>query len=98
MAFANSPVPVRMKNVLRESSALNAASIAAGAAETITVTVAGVDVGDIVNVGFEAAPTLGIDIVAWVSDDDEVSVRFENRTDGAVDPASLVVNLLVWAF
>jgi len=63
----------------------NPSNLATGAGETTTVTVTGVALGDSVPFVSFSADLQGVQLTAWVSAADTVSVRFQNGTGGAVD-------------
>lgn len=65
-----------------------------GAVATTTVTVTGAAVGDPARAGFSNA-LQGIEVTAWVSAADTVSVRFVNRTGGTLDLASGTLTAVV---
>lgn len=94
--FDNSTRTLRARDMRGVSAALDFPSVAAGATATLTVTVPGAAVGDDARVSFLAAPQAGLIFTAWVSDADEVTVRAENVTAGAVDAASATYRVVVW--
>jgi hypothetical protein len=67
-------------------------SLANGARTTTTVTVTGARFGDRVSATF-SVNTAGVDISAWVSASDTVTVSFYNNTGVNVDIASGVLNI-----
>lgn len=67
-------------------------SLANGARATTTVTVTGARFGDRVSATF-SVNTSGVDISAWVSANDAVTVSFYNNTGATVDIASGVLNI-----
>ena len=70
-------------------------SLASGARVTTTVTVTGARFGDRVSATF-SVNTAGVDVSAWVSANDTVTVSFYNNTGAAVDIASGVLNIKVY--
>lgn len=88
-------------NILTATATLNFPDTAAGATATLAVTCTGARVGDAVFLGVNpdvytlTSPHL---FVAWVSFDDEVSIRLiNNRQDAtSVDPNSNVYRVVVY--
>ncbi len=74
--------------IYRATATLNFGSTAAGQSSDLTVAVTGASVGDPVSVGLPAAPDANSCFTAWVSAADTVTVRFNNYSAGAIDPAS----------
>lgn len=72
---------------LTGSATFNPGSLADGAGETTTVTVAGAALGDYADASF-SLDLQGITVTAWVSATNTVSVRFQNETGGTIDLAS----------
>lgn len=71
------------------SASLDFGSISASSEATLTVTVPGARVGDLVQVQVPAALDDGLILrKAWVSAKNTVSVRLRNLTGGGIDPAS----------
>jgi hypothetical protein len=71
------------------SASLNFASIASNASSTLTVTVTGAVVGDIVSLGIPSTSmSSGLVYNYWVSSSNTVSVQCHNSTGGAIDPGS----------
>lgn len=81
---------------LRNTAALDFASIAAAASADLTITVTGAAVGDSVALALPAAPTAGLVFFAFVSAADTVTVRAMNITAGAVDAASATYGVIVF--
>lgn len=78
-----------MAKTLTATATLNFGSIAAGATETLTMTVTGAADGDVVSLGVpNGSMHADIDFFPWVSASNTVSVRCRNYGAGAVDPAS----------
>lgn len=78
------------------SAALDFGNIAAGASETLTITVTGAAVGDPVILGIpHAAFTAGLVFTYWVSAPDTVSVQCTNTSAAPIDPASATFNAVV---
>ena len=75
-------------DVLTATATLDFASIAAGASETLTITVTGAAVGDAAIASAPAGFEDGLVICCWVSAANTVSVRVHNVSAGAIDPAS----------
>lgn len=72
---------------LQGSATYDPPSLADGAGDTTTVTVAGAALGDFASASFSLA-TSGITITAWVSAANTVSVRFQNESGGVLDIGS----------
>jgi hypothetical protein len=78
-----------LAKTLTATATLDFGSIAAGATETLTITVTGAVSGDVVNLGVpNASMDADIDYFAWVSANDTASIRCRNFGAGAVDPPS----------
>jgi len=73
-----------MLEMFAGSAAYSAASLADGTSVTRTIPVTGAALGDLARVSADS-DTQGIELYAWVSATDTVSVRISNRTGGAVD-------------
>jgi len=86
MAIIDAAVPVGA--LLLGDATYNPADLADGDGATTTVEVVGAELGDFVEAVSFDKDLQGILLTAWVSDDDEVSVRFQNETDGSVNLAS----------
>lgn len=66
-----------------------------GLSQSLTVTVPGAEVGDIVQLGLDSAPPAGLHFQAWVSAADTVTVRATNVQSGAIDPAAQTFRIKV---
>lgn len=77
---------VRRLRGYEASATFDPSSLSDGAGETTTVAVAGAALGDFAQASF-SVPLSGVMMTAWVSDADEVSVRFQNETGSPVDLA-----------
>lgn len=75
--------------VLVGSSSLDFPSIAAGASSTLNIVVAGADTTDRVLLTPPSALPNGVIVVAYVSAADTVTVRLNNVTAAAIDPAAM---------
>ena len=74
---------------LAGSATLDFGSIAAAGNASLTITVTGAAVGDVVDLGVpNGSMTAGLVFTAWVSATNTVSVQCYNSTAGAIDPAS----------
>ena len=60
-------------------------SLTDGSSATTTVTATGVAVGDFITSVVFSRDLQGIDLTAWVSAADTVSVKLSNRTGGTID-------------
>lgn len=69
------------------TGAYNPASLADGASATTTLALAGASLGDVVRASF-SLDLQGIDLTAWVSAANTVSIKFSNRTGGTLDLAN----------
>jgi hypothetical protein len=77
--------------VLKGTATLNFGSVPAHAAATLTMTITGVAVGDVATVSVQprtATPEAGIVYDAYISAADTVTVRANNYTTAAIDPAN----------
>lgn len=72
---------------LSGSATYDPANLVDGAGVTTTVTVTGAALGDFAIASF-SLDLQGIDLTAWVSAANTVSVRFQNETGGALDLGS----------
>jgi hypothetical protein len=73
---------------LSDTATLDFPSIAAGASQTLTVTVNGAATGDAVIATPPATLPNGLVPIAYVSSADTVTIRLNNVTASAIDPAS----------
>lgn len=87
-----------LKKILSQTAVIDFASIAAQSTNTTTATVTGAAVGDTVNVNPGATPPAGVIFSAYVSAANTVTVRAQNITGGAIDPASDTYRLTVFQF
>lgn len=83
----NDPYVVTLK-YLTEEETLNFGSINAGLQASLTVSVMGALVGDVVMVGAPSTLEAGLSFCAYVSAADTVRVIVTNNTAGSIDPAS----------
>ncbi len=78
-----------MPNGLKGSATLDFGSTAAQSSADLTITVTGAADGDIVIVGpVNASTNANSCFTAWVSAANTVTVRFNNYSSAAIDPAS----------
>ena len=82
-------------NTLLASATLNFPSTGSRTSSDLTITVNGADIGDAVSLGTPAAPTTNSVFVAFVSTANTVTVRFNNYTNGSLDPASGTFKVVV---
>ena len=82
------------RDVLRASKSLDFPSIATTASSTLTIDVPGARAGDTAQV-YPSTPVAGLVYVAWVSDEDEVTVRATNVTGDDIDASSSVHRVVV---
>ena len=80
---------------LSASGAWNIAALADLDCEDTTIAVAGAKKQDTVTAQLTTLPD-GFDLDAWVSNDDEVTVRACNRSGSTVNPASGTLTVQVW--
>jgi len=71
--------------VLDIGEAYDPPSLTDGSSATTTVTATGVAVGDFITSVVFSRDLQGIDLTAWVSAADTVSVKLSNRTGGTID-------------
>lgn len=82
------------KKVIKVSATVNPSSLINGAGETISVTVTGAALGDMVLLGHSV--TLGgVMASGYVSAADTVEIRFQNESGSTVDIASHTVYIEV---
>lgn len=84
------------KRAILSSATLDFGSVAAETTAELTATVQGVRPG-MVALANAASAEAGLVVSAYVSDNDEVTVRVANVTAGAIDPASQSFNIAVIA-
>jgi hypothetical protein len=77
---------------------LDFASTSAQTSSELTVTATGAAVGDPVSLGLPAAPNTNSSFTAYVSAVDTVTIRFNNYSSGAIDPASASYKVLVFHY
>lgn len=77
------------------SGTMDIGSLADGVGETNTVAVPGVALGDVVLGVSLSVSIAGMTVTAWVSAADVVSVRVQNESGGALDPAAATVKVAV---
>jgi hypothetical protein len=95
--FAYGNQELRGKDMLRGKATLDFPSVAAAGSQDLTISVPGAAVGDDVAGPFQnAAPPAGLIRTAWVSAKDVVTVRVQNVTAGAIDPASGEYRVIVF--
>lgn len=85
--------------VLRASTSLDFPSVASGGVQSLTMTVTGARTGDPVTVTTNPGGlTTGIILTAGVTANDTVTVKANNVTAGAIDPAAVTVIVTVQRF
>lgn len=84
--------------ILTGSATLDFTSTAAQTSSELTITVTGAVVNDVVSVGPPAAPNANSSFSAYVSATNTVTVRFNNYSSGAIDPASATYKVTVTHF
>jgi hypothetical protein len=95
--FAYGSNAVLGKDMLRGKATLDFPSVAAAGSQDLTISVPGAAVGDDVAGPFQnAAPNAGLIRSAWVSAANVVTVRVQNVTGSAVDPASGEYRVIVF--
>ncbi len=78
-----------VSKIIKASAALDFASTNAGESSDLTIALAGAALGNVVMLGVpNASVEANTCYTAWVSAADTVTVRFNNYSSGAVDPAS----------
>lgn len=83
-------------NPLTGSAALDFPSTSAQTSSDLTISVTGAADGDVVALGVpNAAVGANSSFTAWVSSSNTVTVRFNNYSSGAIDPASATFNVRV---
>ena len=100
VAGALADIPANLSSWLRDwtgarfvvgaRASLDFASIAAGLQERLTIAAVGAALGDFVQVAPETDLTAGLEVTAWVSAADVVTVCLSNNTAGAIDQAATV--------
>lgn len=96
LEFVDSSTVYILAKTLQGSGTLDFGSIAAGATETLTITLTGVTDGDVVSLGVpNSAKTAGLIYTAWVSATDTVSIEAYNSTGSAIDPTSATFKVAV---
>lgn len=84
-----------IKKIVRATGALDFASIPANTTADLTLAVVGALAGKPTKLGLSAAPPAGISLTAFCLAADVVTVRAANVTTGAIDPASITVDVEV---
>lgn len=83
--------------ILSASATLDFPNTTAQLSADLTITVNGARTGDCVIVGVpNGSVNANSAFTAWVSADDTVTVRFNNYSAGAINPASGVFNVIVF--
>jgi hypothetical protein len=85
-----------VQRTLVSVATLDFPSISAASTQTLTVTVPGAAVGDVVAIGLPATVNAGIVFDARVSAADTLTVRAMNITASPVDPASATYDFVVF--
>jgi hypothetical protein len=84
---------------LRGSAALDFPNTTAGTSSDLTITVTGAALGDVASLGASnAAVSANTSYSAWVSAADTVTVRFNNYSSGAVNPAGGTFRVMVFKY
>lgn len=84
--------------MLSAIATLDFPSIAADSSADLTVTVTGAAVNDLVQLGLPASPASGINFKVFVSSANTITVRAQNDTGMAIDPASASYRVSVMGF
>lgn len=87
-----------VKKLLTATATLDFPSVSAASSQDLTITVTGAATGDSVFVGPPTAITSGIHYSAFVSSANTVTVRANNFTAGAIDPASATFRATVFSY
>lgn len=85
-------------SILSASATLDFGNTTTNNSTDLTITVTGAAVGDPVFLGLPAAPDANTCFTAWVSATNTVTVRFNNYSAGAVNPASGSYRVAVMKF
>lgn len=83
-----------LAKTIKATATLNFSSTAAQTSADLTITATGAAVGDVVQVS-PGATDANSSYSAWVSATNTVTVRFNNYSAGAIDPASGTFNVIV---
>lgn len=78
----------KILKVLSATATLDFPSTAPATSADLTVTVAGAAVGDSVSLGLPASIPANTSFLSWISAANTATVRFNNYSAGAIDPAS----------
>lgn len=91
------PVASRYKlaTVLTNTATLDFANTLAATSSDLTITVTGAAVGDAVFLGAPASPNINSCLTSFVSAANTVTVRFNNYSAAAIDPASATYKVVV---
>lgn len=90
---------LQVPNVLTGSASLDFPSTSAQSSSDLTITVTGAATGNVVDVGVPNASVLSnSSFTAWVSATNTVSVRFNNYSSGAQNPAAGTFKVAVSQF
>ncbi|MBK7691525.1 MAG: hypothetical protein IPJ31_10530 [Bacteroidetes bacterium] len=83
------------RETLTASTTLDFPSTAAQTSRNLTITVTGAELNDFVTLGSPNQADANVCYTAYVSAANTVTVRFNNYSSGAVDPASATFKVLV---
>ena len=85
--------------VLSATASLDFLSTSARSSSDLTITVTGAELSDVVAIGVpNASASANSTYSAWVSAANTVTVRFNNYTNGAIDPAAGTFRAMVIKF
>jgi hypothetical protein len=85
--------------VLTATSSLDFPSTSAGTSDDETIAVTGADLGDVVFIGVPHGSVItNTNYTAWVSGEDQVTIRFNNYSGSSADPSSGTFRVTVMKF
>ena len=79
--------------LLAGSAGVTPSDITAGSGETVTATLTGVTTAMFLSYAFTSILPDGLIAQAWISDTDEVSIRFHNSTGSTISSASYTIRM-----
>lgn len=94
--FASGTAALLTRDVLRASASLDFPSVAAAGTQSLTIAVPGAQVGDDAVLCLDVAPTTLLQLRAYVSATDVVTVVAQNLTAGAIDQAATTYRVIVF--
>lgn len=89
-----SPDGSQVDGVFLGEDTFTPANITAGSSETVTGTLTGATTAMYLTAALTGALPDGLTMQAWISGDDEVSIKFHNTTSGTINSASYTARMI----